>query len=189
METALMVVDLQNDFCPGGALPVAEGDQVVPLANELIERFTEAGSPIYFTRDWHPPNHMSFTDRGGPWPPHCVRDTPGARFHPDLHVPDTAQIISKATDVDTEAYSTFEGTGAADRLRARGVGAIVIVGLATDYCVKHSVLDGLQEGFRMTVVPQAIRAVNVQPDDGDRAIEQMRQAGARFVGLDEVLGE
>lgn len=183
MKAALIVVDIQNDFCPGGALPVPEGDQVVEPANTLIRRFDREGAPVYFTRDWHPPNHSSFEQFGGIWPEHCVANTEGAAFHPDLLVPNSAVVISKAAKPDQEAYSGFEGTNLAEQLRQQNVDRLIVVGLATDYCVKATVLDGLKAGFAVTVVPEGIRAVNVEPDDGENAIREMQQHGAQLVPL------
>lgn len=180
---ALILVDVQNDFCPGGALAVAEGDQVVPVLNRWIERAVQAGIPVFASRDWHPPNHVSFQSRGGPWPPHCVQGTRGAEFHPDLHLPKDALIVTlKGDDPDRDAYSAFDGTNLASDLRSRGVQRLWVGGLATDYCVKATVLDGLREGFDVRVIADGIRAVNVQPDDGRQAIEEMLRAGASLVG-------
>ena len=187
MKKALLHVDIQNDFCPGGSLAVIEGDMVVQPANELTRRFESMGLPVFFTRDWHPVNHSSFKDNGGDWPPHCVADTQGAAFHTDLYRPDSAVIISKATEAGSDAYSGFEGTDLADRLKALGVTGIVVTGLATDYCVKNTVLDGLKHGFSVEVVQEAIRAVNVNPGDGEKAIEEMKHAGALFVSAAEAL--
>ncbi len=172
---ALVLVDVQVDFCPGGDLPVPEGDQVVPVLNTLLghrELLAVA------TRDWHPPDHCSFVTRGGPWPVHCVAGTPGAAFHPDLDLGRIEHVITnKATARDEEAYSGFQGTDLAALLRARGIRRILVGGLATDYCVKATALDGRKEGFEVFLLTDAIRAVNVQPGDGDRAIAEMKAAG------------
>ncbi len=176
---ALIIVDVQNDFCPGGALAVAEGDQVVPVLNRWISKAHEADIPIFASRDWHPPDHISFQQQGGPWPPHCVQGTHGAEFHPDLNLPaETAIVTLKGDTPDRDAYSAFDGTNLASELRARNVKRLWVGGIATDYCVKATVLDGLQEGFDVCVIEDAIRAVNINPDDGQRAINDMRQAGA-----------
>lgn len=180
-KTALVIVDLQNDFCPGGSLAVGDGDQVVPVANRLIDRFHDAGLPIFATRDWHPADHCSFEAQGGPWPPHCVQNTEGSRFHPGLTLPETATLISKATTTEKDAYSGFDETDLASRLRKSGVKRIVVCGLATDYCVRATALDGMAEGFEVTVVKDGIRAVNVQPEDSQKAIEEMKDAGAAVV--------
>ena len=178
---ALVIVDVQNDFLPGGQLPVPEGDAVIPSLNAWIRVFRTADLPIVATRDWHPADHCSFQARGGPWPPHCVAGTPGAEFAPGLKLPENAIVVSKATTPDRDAYSGFEGTDLAERLRELGVKRLFVGGLATDYCVLNTVLDALKEGFETYVITDAIRAVNVNPDDGDKALEQMRNAGARFV--------
>lgn len=180
-KTALVIVDLQNDFCPGGSLAVRDGDQVVPVANRLINRFQRAGLPVFATRDWHPANHSSFEAQGGPWPPHCVQGTEGARFHPGLRLPETATIISKATTEKRDAYSGFDGTDLASRLKDIGVERIVVCGLATDYCVKATALDGISQGFDVSVVVEGIRGVNVRPDDSEKAIDQMNSAGAAVI--------
>jgi len=178
---ALLLVDIQVGFCPGGNLPVAGGDEVVPVANRWIDRFWSAGRPILLTRDWHPADHVSFRSRGGPWPPHCVQGTRDAEFHPGLTLPPVFTVVSKAMDPDREAYSDFEGTRLAEELRARGVDTLYIAGLATDYCVHANVLDARRAGFRVRVIRDGIRAVEVNPGDGERALREMREAGAEFV--------
>lgn len=178
---ALIIVDLQNDFCPGGALGVKDGDKVVPVVNDLINEFTRQGYPVFATRDWHPPHHVSFKERGGPWPPHCVQNSEGARFHPDLKLPPSATVISKGKNPDNDTYSGFDGTDLAERLREDGVDEITVCGLATDYCVRATVLDGLKAGFKVNVVLDATRGVNVRPGDADRAIREMKAAGANLV--------
>lgn len=187
MKTALVLVDIQNDFCPGGALPVTDGDKVVGPANELLRYFAEKGLPIFLTRDWHPANHSSFNDFGGPWPTHCVAETKGAAFHPGLKVLENAVIISKAVSSDKDAYSGFEGTNLNDLLKQQEVTDLVIIGLATDYCVKSTVLDVLKNGFLVTVIEEGILAVNVNENDGKLAVEEMKQHGARFATLSEVI--
>ena len=187
-KQALVIVDLQNDFCPGGSLAVPDGDQIVPVVNDLIEKFSRAGLPIFATRDWHPDNHVSFSEgipsgkaQGGLWPPHCVQNTTGARFHPDLRLPDNATIISKADSPDRDAYSGFEGTDLAALLKEAGVDQIIVCGLATDYCVKATVLDGLKAGLAVTVVEDAIRGVDVQPGDSQTALDELQATGAMLV--------
>lgn len=180
---ALILVDVQNDFCPGGALPVPEGDQVVPALNALLRRvkvFTVA------TRDWHPPTHCSFKPQGGIWPVHCVAGTPGAAFHPALATDRVAHVVSKATRSEEEAYSGFEGTELADLLRKRGIRRVFVGGLATDYCVKATALDAAKHGFAVTVLEDAIRGVEVQPGDCARALEEMKRAGVRLVRTDDL---
>ena len=180
--TALIIVDLQNDFCPGGSLAVPEGDLVVPVVNALIARFTSEGSPIIATRDWHVADHISFVAQGGIWPPHCVQATRGAQFHPDLRLPDDAVFISKGERQDRDAYSGFDGTDLADRLKALAVDKLVVCGLATDYCVKATVLDGLEAGFGVEVMAAGIRGVEVAAGDSQRAIDKMVERGAVMSG-------
>jgi nicotinamidase/pyrazinamidase len=181
-HTALVVVDIQNDFCPGGALAVAEGDKVVPVLNKYIQRFRKASAPIILTRDWHPPDHSSFKEQGGPWPPHCVQNSEGAKFHADLNVPPEGEIVSKADKKD-EAYSFFQGTNLATQLHQRGIKRLLVGGLATDYCVKETVLDGLKYGFEVFHLDDASRGVNVNPDDSERALHEMVAAGAKRISL------
>ena len=182
---ALIIVDVQNDFLPGGSLAVPEGDQVLPVLNEYLQYFTQAGCAVFATRDWHPENHCSFREQGGPWPPHCIANTAGAAFSEALALPAEATIISKATTADRDAYSGFEDTDLAERCRDAGSRELFIGGLATDYCVLNTVLDACREGFSVHVLGDAIRAVNVEAGDGDRAIEQMKQSGADFLTLED----
>ena len=162
------------DFCPGGALPVPGGDAIFGAVNELA-----AAVPLVVaSRDWHPANHCSFQAQGGPWPPHCVAGTPGADFHPALERGPIAEVFSKGDDPDMEAYSAFDGTGLGRWLRARGVHRLLVAGLATDYCVRASALEGRREGFEVVVMEDAIGAVDVHPGDGERALAEMREAGA-----------
>lgn len=180
---ALIIVDVQNDFLPGGKLGVARGDEVVPALNRYIERFASRGLPIFATRDWHPENHCSFTDQGGIWPPHCLAASPGAEFAPGLALPDAAIVVSKADTPAQDAYSGFEGTGLAAQLRSRGVRRVYVGGIATDYCVLNTVKDALAEGFEVLLLTDAIRAVDVEPGDGDAAIERMKAWSAQPVSL------
>lgn len=179
---ALLIVDVQNDFLPGGALAVPGGDAVIEPLNAWIARFSVAGLPIVATRDWHPPDHCSFHAQGGPWPPHCVAGTAGAEFAARLALPPDAWRIDKATRRDQEAYSGFAGTDLDERLRAHGVDRLFVGGLATDYCVKNTVLDARALGYRVVVLAEAIRAVEVQAGDGERAIAEMQAAGAEILG-------
>jgi nicotinamidase/pyrazinamidase len=181
-STALVVVDIQNDFCPGGALAVANGDKVIPVLNEYIQKFRKAHAPIIFTRDWHPPDHSSFKEQGGPWPPHCVQNSEGARFHAALNVPPEGEIVSKADKKD-EAYSFFKGTDLSTKLHERGITRLLVGGLATDYCVKETVVDGLKYGFQVFHLDDASRGVNVRPDDSERALADMVAAGAKRISL------
>ena len=174
------MVDVQRDFCPGGALAVKKGDEVVPGLNRAITAFESHGLPIFLTRDWHPPNHISFKSRGGRWPPHCVQSTPGAEFHPGLKVPSGAVVISKGDREDAEAYSGFEGTDLEERLKKLGIDEVFVGGLTTDYCVRESTLDALQAGFTVDVLEDCIRAVDVNQGDGERSISDMRKAGAKL---------
>jgi nicotinamidase/pyrazinamidase len=188
---ALVVVDLQNDFCPGGSLAVLEGDRVVPVLNRYIARFHELKAPIYASRDWHPPVTKHFKAYGGVWPPHCVQGTKGAEFHPALALPPEAVILSKGMDPDQDAYSCFQAQDAdgmdfAVSLGEGGVQRLFVGGLATDYCVRSTVLDALHEGFQVVVLQDAVAAVNVQPGDGEQAIEEMRAAGAAFITLEDL---
>lgn len=180
---AVILVDVQNDFCPGGALPVPEGNEVVPALNALLKR---ARAYTVATRDWHPPNHCSFKPQGGIWPVHCVAGTPGAAFHPALAAGRVAHIVSKATRPDEEAYSGFQGTDLAALLRQRGIRRVFVGGLATDYCVKATALDAVKHGFEVSVLEDAIRGVEVQPGDCARALEEMKRAGIRLMRADDL---
>jgi nicotinamidase/pyrazinamidase len=170
---ALIIVDVQKDFCPGGALPVPEGDQVIPVLNDYIKIFKKPNARVFATRDWHPPNHVSFKAQGGPWPPHCVQNSEGAKFHPDLKLPSDATIVSKAMDPLREAYSGFDGTELVNILKAQGVTRVFVGGLATDYCVKNTVLDARKMSFETVLLLDAVRGINVEPDDVKKAIAEM----------------
>lgn len=177
---ALLAVDVQRDFLAGGALAVPDGDAVVAPLNRMIERFHAAALPVIASRDWHPLSHCSFKPQGGPWPPHCVADTAGAQFATALRLPRDAIVVSKGTSLDRDAYSAFDGTELATRLRSLGVRRLIVGGLATDYCVQASVLDARRSGFEVVVLEDAIRAVDAAAGDSDRALERMRRAGAQF---------
>jgi nicotinamidase/pyrazinamidase len=188
---ALVVVDLQNDFCPGGALAVKDGDAVVPVVNRYLQRFGGAGTPVFLTRDWHPAVTQHFKAYGGVWPPHCVQGTRGAEFHPGLRPPAGAEVVSKGMDPAQDAYSAFQAEDRTGRplpavLAARGIRRLYVGGLATDYCVRASALDALHGGFEVVVLTDAIGAVELQPGDGARAIGEMREAGAKFATVDDV---
>jgi nicotinamidase/pyrazinamidase len=183
---ALLIIDMQNDFLPGGALGVASGHEVVAPINHLIELFREQGLPIVASRDWHPNDHCSFAEQGGPWPPHCVAGTLGAEFTAELALPDDAIVVSKADTAQVDAYSAFAGTSLASQLRERGVERVTVCGLATDYCVLNTVTDALEEGFDAIIVPEAMRAVDVEAGDGRRAMDRMVARGAVPVRLGEV---
>ena len=179
-KRALIIVDVQNDFCPGGSLAVARGDEVVAPLNELIEEFLERGEPVFKSRDWHPEKTKHFTAYGGTWPVHCVQNTKGAEFHPalidDMHI----RVVSKGLG-DEDSYSAFDGTDLALQLRRLGVEEVWIGGLATDYCVKNTVLDALKEGFDVKALENAMRAVELKPGDGEAALAEMREAGAEII--------
>ncbi|MBI3849099.1 MAG: isochorismatase family protein [Verrucomicrobia bacterium] len=177
-DDVLVVVDVQNDFLPGGALAVPHGDEVVPILNRYIERFVGQKLPIFATRDWHPANHCSFQTQGGPWPKHCVMYSYGAESPPQLKLPATTIIVSKPCVADRETYSAFEGTNFEEQLRSLGVHRLFIGGLATDYCVLITVLGARQRGFDVLLLRDAVRAVNVHPDDGKNAEQEMFARGA-----------
>ena len=179
-DDALLVVDVQNDFCPGGALAVDGGDAVVPVLNDWIRHAQEVGAPVIASRDWHPADHCSFEAQGGPWPEHCVQDTEGAAFHPDLRLPDDAEIVSKGKAQDRDNYSAFDDTGLAEELHRRGIQRVWVGGLAQDVCVRATVLDACEAGFETHLIADATRPVDVNPGDGERAIEAMRAAGAQI---------
>jgi len=176
---ALMVEDVQLDFCPGGALPVEEGDQVVEVINKWTEAALSGGAALYFSRDWHPRTHPSFQDQGGLWPAHCVQDSEGAAFHPDLNVPETSVIVTKGTRFDRDQYSSFDETGLAAEMRRRGVKHIWIGGLALDFCVRATTLDARKEGFDVSLILDATR--HIAPESGAEALEEMRRAGVRVL--------
>lgn len=182
-NSALIIVDVQNDFCPGGALAVTDGDQVVPVLNEYAARFVAVGAPVIATRDWHPANHLSFTEQGGIWPPHCIQHTDGADFHTDLHLPGVTTIVSKAQTPTSEAYSGFQGTELAAHLRRLGVNTVYVGGLATDYCVKSTVLDAIANGFECYFLADASKGVEVAPGDVAAAESAMSEAGAKTITL------
>lgn len=182
---ALIVVDVQNDFLPGGSLAVPQGDEVVPVLNRYVAAFVRQGLPIFVTRDWHPPNHCSFQPYGGPWPPHCVAGSEGAAFAPALKLPDSILLITlKGTQPEKDAYSAFDGTDLDARLRAKGVGRLFVGGLATDYCVLCTVQDGLKAGYAVVLLQDAIRAVDVRSGDGERAETEMIRRGAVPIRLE-----
>jgi nicotinamidase/pyrazinamidase len=180
---ALIVVDVQNDFLPGGSLAVPDGDAVVPVLNRYLAEFDARGLPIYTTRDWHPPNHCSFKAQGGPWPPHCVAETHGARFATSLKFPSGALIISKATKPDKDAYSGFEETDLDRLLRVQNVKRVFIGGLATDYCVLNTARDACWLDYDVYLLSDAIRAVNVKSDNGRKAEAEMQRFGAKPITL------
>lgn len=178
---ALLIVDVQNDFLPGGALPVSSGDKVLAPLNDWIFRFARAGLPIFATRDWHPSDHCSFRAQGGAWPQHCIADTAGAAFPTRLKLPRCVQAVNKGQSRQADAYSGFSSTDLDRKLRQNAVRRLFVGGLATDYCVLATVLDGLQLNYRVLLLADAVQAVDVQAGDGERAIQAMCQAGAVLV--------
>ena len=183
---ALLAVDVQYDFLPGGSLAVPQGDEVIVPLNRCIALFVELGLPVFASRDWHTVDHISFQARGGPWPPHCVAGTHGAAFADRLELPLDARIVSKADTRDHDAYSAFGGTDFNRQLKAAGVRRLFVGGLATDYCVLNSVRDALALGYAVCVLEDTVRAVDAKPGDGARALEEMRRLGAQCV-LSEAL--
>jgi len=175
---ALIVVDVQLDFCPGGALPIEHGDAVVPVLNRWLDAASLARIPVFASRDWHPRHHLSFVEAGGTWPVHCVQDTPGARFHPDLKLSDATIVVTKGVRFDRDQYSAFDQTGLATELRKQGVRRLWVGGLAQDVCVCATVLDARREAFDTIVIADAMSPVTRA--GGEQAKEEMRQAGARF---------
>ncbi|MCH8245196.1 MAG: nicotinamidase [Bacteroidetes bacterium] len=176
---ALMIVDVQNDFCPGGALPIEDGDKVVPILNRWIAAAVARGVPIYASRDWHPVGHVSFNERGGPWPPHCLQDSDGARFHSNLELPDSAVIVTKGVRFDQDQNSAFDQTGIVEQLRKDGIQRLLVGGLAEDVCVLATALDARREGFEVALIADATRPVSTQK--GEKARKKMRDSGVHFV--------
>ena len=174
----LLVTDIQIDFLPGGALPIENGDEIIPVLNEYIKRFEKDGAFIFASRDWHPSNHMSFKKQGGIWPAHCVQDTKGAKFSPDLKLTKDSVVVFKATDPMRESYSVFDGTNFADELKERNIKRLFIGGLATDYCVLNTVLDARKLGYETIVLTDATLGINASPEDVNRALETMLKKGA-----------
>jgi nicotinamidase/pyrazinamidase len=178
---ALLIVDVQNDFLPGGSLSVPGGDEVVPILNRYLAGADSRDVAVVATRDWHPPNHCSFQSQGGPWPDHCVARSFGAEFPEGLHLPPSTIIVSKGEEPDKEEYSGFQTPGLDEQLRALAVRRLFIGGLATDCCVLETVRDALSRGFQVGLLRDAIRAVELHLGDGARAVEEMRRLGARSV--------
>jgi nicotinamidase/pyrazinamidase len=181
---ALLIADVQSDFLPGGALGISGGDEILPVLLSYMRRFQSEGLPIFLTRDWHPVDHCSFRRQGGPWPVHCVAGSHGSLPPPSFQAPSSAVIIYKAIDANQEAYSAFEGTPLHRHLQALGVRRLFIGGLATDYCVLNTVKDARALGYEVCLLRDAIRAVNVHPDDGRQAEEHMLELGAVPVRLE-----
>jgi nicotinamidase/pyrazinamidase len=183
MADALLIIDFQNDFTPGGALAVQGGDEIGEPIRRLAPRFDIVAA----TRDWHPPDHSSFETQGGPWPVHCVQGTPGAELHPAMGEIDVDFIVDVGRERDDEGYSGFEKSDLAEQLRERGAVRVAVCGLATDYCVRASAIDACHEGFEVTVIEDAIRPVEVEPGDGERALAEMRRAGAKVARSEQLL--
>jgi len=175
---ALLVIDVQNDFCPGGALAIDDGDQVIPVLNRWLEAARERGIPVYASRDWHPLEHPSFEAQGGPWPPHCLQDSPGARFHADLELPPDVSKVTKGVRFDQDQYSAFDQTGLAEELRNKGVGRIWIGGLAQDVCVAATAVDARNAAFEVRLITDATRPVTVE--GGREALQRMKEAGVEM---------
>ena len=184
---ALIIVDVQNDFLPGGSLAVSDGNDILPVLNTYIKIFDENNLPIIATRDWHPADHCSFNKAGGIWPDHCVAGTVGAAFASKLALPEKTLVISKATSAEKEAYSGLDGTALNKNLKALGVRRVWIGGLATDYCVLNTVKDFLALSYPVILLQDAIKAVNVHPDDGERAVQEMLDKGAISLTLADIL--
>jgi nicotinamidase/pyrazinamidase len=184
-NAALLIVDVQNDFCPGGALAAPGGDTIVPVLNRYVVEARRQGMAIYASRDWHPPTTKHFKEYGGLWPPHCVQGTLGAAFHGGLALPTGTVVVSKGDRADREGYSAFDGHTAQGRsleddLRARDISQLFVGGIATDYCVKETVLDALKQDFGVTVLADAVTGIDMKPGDAQRALDDMRGAGARI---------
>jgi len=179
---ALVIVDVQNDFMPTGTLPVPDADKIVPVLNKYIDMFVSNKLQIFATRDWHPPNHISFKQRGGIWPMHCVKDTMGAEFHNDLKIPRSTTIISKGTEADKEAYSGFEGTDLAKKLEQNSIKRVLIGGVATDYCVKNTALDAIKFGLDVVLLEDAVKGIK----NGNDAIKEMGSKGVKMASINEI---
>lgn len=183
---ALLIVDVQNDFLPGGKLGVPHGDEIISRLNDYLRIFIMRHLPIYATRDWHPSQHCSFHSQGGNWPTHCVAGTFGAEFASTLQLPDSTIVISKATIPEEDAYSGFQHTNLDADLHSAGIQRLLIGGLATDYCVLNTVRDALNRGYHVYLLIDAIRAIDAQPNDGIRALDEMKKLGAQFITLQKV---
>ena len=183
---ALLIIDIQNDFLMGGSLAVAERERHIPIINRYIEKFVAHGNPVFLTRDWHPADHWSFVEQGGPWPSHCIAGSYGAEFSSSLVQPENAHMISKGVRPESEGYSDFEGPDLRNKLDRAGVSRLFVAGLATDYCVLHTVLDALKLGYGVFLLQDAVKAVNVNPDDGNKALRTMQQKGARLISWEMI---
>ncbi|MGM0481011.1 MAG: isochorismatase family protein [Pseudomonadota bacterium] len=175
---ALIIVDVQNDFCPGGKLALDDGDEVVPVINRMIAQAQQADIPIFASRDWHPLQHVSFDERGGPWPPHCVQDTAGAEFHPDLNLPEQTRLISKGVRFDVDQYSAFDHTGLTSELVQLDINRVWVVGLALEVCVKATALDAANKNYQTVIVKDGVRFIDKA--DADEAYSELEKAGVEF---------
>jgi nicotinamidase/pyrazinamidase len=185
-KAALIVVDVQKDFCPGGALAAPGGDDIIPVLNRYVADARTRDITVYASRDWHPERTSHFKDYGGQWPPHCVQESPGAQFHADLNLPPDAVIVSKGDDPQRHGYSAFDGRTSDGKtllhdLRDRHITRVYVTGIATDYCVKATALDALQAGLEVRVLPDAMTGIDLRPGDAQRALDEMSAAGARIV--------
>lgn len=188
---AFLIVDVQVDFCPGGSLAVPGGDTIIPLINRYIRLFRKKGVPVFASRDWHPAVTSHFVQYGGLWPPHCVQGSEGARFHPLLKLPADVTVVSKGMDPDKDDYSAFhavteQGEPLPERLRKLGIVRLYLCGIATDYCVRASALEGMKQGFTVTVLKDAIKGVNLKPGDSTRALKEIVKAGGELADLAEI---
>lgn len=190
-KKALLVVDIQNDFCPGGALGIPEGDRIIPAVNKYIRIFSKNKWPIFATRDWHPVKSKHFKDFGGVWPVHCIHNTKGAAFHPQLKLTKETILLYKGMDPEKDSYSTFQaedekGLSLPKLLKITGISEIYIAGLATDYCVKYSAIDALKLGFKVKILTDAIQGVNLKPRDSEKAIQKITAMGAKKITLKDM---
>lgn len=191
-KKALLVVDVQNDFCPGGALGVPQGDKIIPVINKYIRFFSRNKLPVIATRDWHPPRTTHFKDFGGKWPAHCIKSSPGAAFHPALKLSKDSILLYKGMDPDADSYSAFDaedlrGASLLKILTMMSITEIYIAGLATDYCVKSSAIDAIRHGFKVRVLVDAVKGVNLKAGDSEKAIEKIVKMGAKKLTISKLL--
>jgi nicotinamidase/pyrazinamidase len=184
-QDGLLIVDVQKDFLPGGSLAVRNGEKIIPALNKYLCLAASVGMAVIATRDWHPQGHSSFNAQGGPWPEHCIAGSPGAQFPEDLKLPNSVKVFSKGQAIGQDAYSGFDGTDLENFLRSIGILRLLIGGLATDYCVFHTVKDAISNGFRVLLLEDAIRAVDVKPGDGQKRMMEMADLGAHAVSLSD----
>lgn len=194
IKGALLVVDMQNDFCPGGALGIPEGDKIIPKINKYIKIFAKHKLPVFLTRDWHPVRTKHFKDFGGTWPVHCIQNSRGAQFHSKLKLPKEAILLYKGMDPAVDAYSAFQaeasnGVKLAHLLKVMGINELYIGGLATDYCVRFSSRDAIKQGFKVKILVDAIKGVNLRPEDSEQAIKEITKLGAKKISLKDLEGK